>query len=170
MLLGWIIFAAVIVFFSICTAVMSKRLGYKDWGLSLVPLGYADFIQRITGGFKVISIPVKKYCKTLVLMVIVSVVMTLVCYFGAQAIYRPQDIFKDWWSDYNISFKMICYLPIGACILTYYVATIKSTLRIADFYDLRFKFDVLLYLLFIPCGIVYLFVKPERKIELYSGF
>lgn len=169
MWIGWVVFAAVIVLFSICTAVMSKKLGYADWKLCFIPLGYGVFIQRITDGFKVLGIPVRKYCKTLVLMVAISVVCSLLCYFGGQVIYRPHDIFRDWWDDYNIAFKMICYLPVALCLLVFYFGTIKSTLRIADLYDLRFKFDVLLYLLFIPCLFTYFFVKPENKVDLPSA-
>ena len=102
------------------TAALLKARGERRWYLALVPLYGFLLMRRVTGTFKVLTTPVKKYG---VMMVELSVVLAA-AYAAAM------------WGDAHlpevsrVSLWQIMYLPFSVCILLMWAAQLKAAMKV----------------------------------------
>lgn len=63
--------------FAAGTAVMAKKCGEEKWKLAFIPVYSFAVLQKLTGAFTVLSIPMKKYGSFVFVLVVVSAVAGL---------------------------------------------------------------------------------------------
>ena len=165
MITAWLICIAVCEILSFCIAIAAKKTGVDKWALCLVFFAFPFFVQKIAKRFSVMTIPMKKYGKTVLILLVIALIASIAYVVGAKAIdiKNPTDLTKRAMRCY----KQVLILPIAVCTFIFYLSIVKSTIATADRFGLRFKGDVLLYLLVLPCAITYLRVSPEREVDLY---
>lgn len=165
MITAWIVCLVICEILSACITVACKKTGIKNWALCLIPFAFPFYVQKIAKRFSVLTIPMKKYGKTIMILLVIAFLVTVAYVVGGNAIdaQNPLDLNKTAMH----CFRQIMILPILVCAFILYLSIVKSTIATADRFDLRFKGDVLFYLLILPCAVVYLRVSPDREVDLY---
>lgn len=129
-----IAFLCLMEYVSIGIALADKKTDYRFWWLNFIPFVAFFRIDKITDGFMISIIPVKKWGKT---VVILAVVILLFILYGV-------------WGKANLSsmefkyLKQVIYIPIVACFLIFYFGTIGFTVEVLKIKHRRFKYDALL--------------------------
>ena len=102
------------------TAALLKARGERRWYLALVPLYGFFLMRRVTGTFKVLTIPGKKYG-------VVGVDLSVVLAASSAA---------AMWGDAHlpevsrVSLWQIMYLPFSVCILLMWAAQLKAAMKV----------------------------------------
>lgn len=143
-MVGWIVFAAYVVAYSVGMAVYLKRRGYARWALALIPFVSFFFVDRVTGGFKILSIAVRKWGKTVVILTVISLCAYLYGLWGLQALDAEQ----------SAMLVQCMWLPAGASILIFWLGNAYSAVRILFLCRAGFRCDLLVCLLFVPVPVV----------------
>ena len=165
MVIAWIVCLVICEVLSVCISIASKRMGIKNWALCFIPFAFPFFAQKIAKRFSVMTIPMKKYGKTIIILLTIAFLASFAYVAGGNAIdaQNPTDLNKTAMH----CFRQIMILPVSVSAFIFYLSIVKSTIASAERFGLRFKGDVLLYLLIVPCAYVYLRVSPDREIDLY---
>lgn len=122
MITGWIIFLIWLELYSIGIALLAKQNGSSHWGVYLIPFASGFYVDFFTGGFKILTIPVKKWGKTVLIFAGMVILAQLGCRWAENTL-TPEM------AGY---FVQIMLLPICICGFIYCLGTIASTLRILD--------------------------------------
>jgi hypothetical protein len=107
----------------------------------------------LPNGFTALSIKVKSFGKSAVILMIVSIVS----YFYMQ------------WGIHNLPEKEIVpitqlmLVPIGICAVIFYVVTIAATLTLMFGFGMEFKCEKLVCILLIPIPFLMLFINRDKK-------
>ena len=139
-MIGWMILFAWIEYYAISIALLAKKTGTPHWGLYIIPFASHFFVDTFTGGFKILTIPVKKWGKTVLIFVLVAIVAQIGCNWA-------ENMFTQEMAGY---FAQIMFLPICLCGLIYWLGTIASTLKMMDILFLDFRGAALFAALMLP--------------------
>lgn len=145
-MIGWILFFAWIEYYSIGIALLAKRTGKSHYGLCLIPFAAHFFVDSFTGGFKILTIPVKKWGKTVLILALVVIMAQIGCNW-AENTFTPET------AGY---FMQIMYLPICLCCLIYWLGTIASALRMMEIFSLDFRGEAFWAALLLPIPLMLL--------------
>lgn len=155
MIIGWICFFAVAEFYGISvTLLIASENGKCDFRY-LIPF-YAFFKQNeVSGEFKVLSVPVKKSGKTIVLLAVIALISSAITVWGSIN-------FADF--PRKIEYiKQIMAIPMIVCAFGFYLITVKSAIKTLFVHKKDFKGDWLCCALILP--LPYLFgrkIKEEK--------
>lgn len=117
----WIAAAAVLCLlelFAAGTAAMAKKCGEKRWGTAFIPVYSFAVLQRLTGTFTVLSIPMKKYGSYVAILAAVSVVAGLLAVWSGTL---PEPSRTGLWQ--------IMLLPLAASAVLFYLAALKAAFK-----------------------------------------
>lgn len=102
------------------TAALMKARGEKHWYLAFIPF-YGFFrMQRLTGEFRMLTIPVKKYG---VMMTELFAVILLAWLFGEWGNAHLPAMSRE-------SLEQILYLPYGVCIALIWAGQLKAAMKL----------------------------------------
>lgn len=116
-MIGWIIFLVFMELYSIGMCIFLKRQDRKGWLFCLVPFVVFFYVQKLSGIFKILIFPVKKWGKT----VLIAAVVTLLAYlFGVWSMQNQNP-------DYVQYLLEILWLVAGTCIGIVWLGIAAST-------------------------------------------
>lgn len=142
--------------YSIGMCVCLKRFGVKHWGVCLIPFAVFYYAEKLTGGFKILIFPVKKWCRK----VLGFCVLTLLCYlFGVWAAGHQNPEHVHYLFD-------ILWLVAGTCIGIVWLGIASSTdailFRLNPFLS---KIESCACYLLIPVPFLLMFQKKRNQRE-----
>ena len=153
-----IAFLLYLIILSVSTAVLCKKAGYADWKQAFIPLWSFRLLYRLTGEFKVFSIPMKKYFET----TLIYTLLFFACIVGFV------------WGKENLSeksygyFQQIVYLPFIISLILFDFSIYFGAEKVYTRFHVKKTFIIrLLTLLLIPVPFIFLAIcKNEvRKDE-----
>ena len=148
---GWVFFLAWIEYYSIGIALLAKKSGTPHYGLYLIPFASHFFVDSFTGGFKILTIPVKKWGKTVLIFALVVIAAQIGCGWAGST-------FSAEMAGY---FRQIMLLPICFCCLIYWLGTVAATLKMMDILSLDFRGATLMAALMLPIPFLLLQKREE---------
>lgn len=102
------------------TAILLRAQGKKNWYLALIPFYNYFIMQELTHGFKVLTIPVRKYG----IMMIELFIVLLAAYLYER------------WGNVNLpqmsreSLRQILYLPEAICLFLIWASQMKASMKL----------------------------------------
>lgn len=155
MVIGWICFFALAEFYGISVTLLTASENGKCDFRYLIPF-YAFFKKKETSGeFKVLSIPVKKCGKTVILLAVIALICSAITVWGGVN-----------FADYprKIGYiKQIMAIPMLVCAFGYYLIIVKSAIKTLFVHKKDFKGDWLCCALILP--LPYLFGRKINREE-----
>lgn len=151
-MIAWIIFFVYLEIYSVGVAALAKRNGENKWYLNLIPFFSCFYIDRYLGGFKILTIPVKKWGKLMIWLVVICIFATIYAMWGVN------NLQVEGSADALVQIMM---LPIGVCAFIFWFGTAKSATDILFKNRSDFKGSFLVCLLLIP--VPFLFIYLSRK-------
>lgn len=139
-MIGWIVFLAWLEFYSVGITLLAKRRGSPRYGICMIPFASFFYVDSFTEGFFILTVPVKKWGKTVLIFCGVVILAQLGCVWADSALTAEMAGY----------FKQIMMLPVGFCLLVYWLGTIKSTSKMLDILKTNFKGAWILSALLIP--------------------
>ena len=155
MIEAWIIFLIWIEIYSIGITILAKRNGVPHYAIYLIPFVSLFFVDKFTGGFSILTIPVKKWGKTVLVSLLIVILSQMACHWAITTLT----------SEMAGYFVQIMLLPICTCGLIYWIGTIASTLRMLEIRGLDFKGAIFLAALLVPIPILLLRRGSDGKRE-----
>ena len=155
-MIGWIIFLAFIVCYSVGVTILAKNNGDKRYLLNLIPFASFFYIEKYTGGFKILTIPVKKWGRIVLTMTLVCLGAYLYGLWGYRNLILP---------DSREALLMIMWLPVAACLIVFWLGTASSTTAVLVKNNAAFKGCTLVSLLLLPAPFLLGF-SNKRKLKL----
>lgn len=152
MLICLIVFFVWLEIYSISIALIAKKDKIPKYGLCIIPFAAFFFVDTFTQGFKILTIPVKKWGVTVLLFVATIIIAYGGCVWSANAF--PKEM-----AEY---FKQIMLLPICACLFLLWLGVLKSTIKMLNIKKLNFKYSFLIVALLLPTPFL-LCRKPNYK-------
>lgn len=137
------------------------------YAICLIPFVSLFFVDKFTGGFQILTIPVKKWGKTILTFLVIVILSQIGCQWAEATL--PTEM-----AGYFIE---IMLLPICTCGVVYWLGTIASTLKMLDILHLDFKGAIFLVALMLPIPVLLLrkkhavkgiHVKPRKEEERYE--
>ena len=126
--------------FAAGTAVMAKKCGEEKWKLAFIPVYSFAVLQKLTGAFTVLSIPMKKYGSFVFVLVVVSAVAGLLAVWSGTL---PEPSRTGLWQ--------IMILPLAVSAALFYLAALKSSAKMYRRFSARhYAFWCALRLLLLP--------------------
>ena len=155
MIQAWIILLIWIEIYSIGITILAKRRQVPYYAIYLIPFVSVFFVDQFTDGFKILTIPVQKWGKTVLIFLVVVILSQIGCHWAITTLTAEMAGY----------FVQIMFLPICTCGLIYWFGTIASTLKMLDILDLNFKGAIFLVALMLPIPILLLRKSYEGKRE-----
>ena len=153
-MIAWIIFFVYLEIYSVGVAVLAKRNGENKWYLNLIPFVSCFYIDRYLGGFKILTIPVKKWGKLLIWLVVICVLATIYAMWGINNLQVEGSA---------EALVQIMLLPISVCAFIFWVGTATSATDILFKNGVDFKYSLLVCLLLIPVPFLFVFLIGKKK-------
>lgn len=133
-MVGWIVFLLFMELYGAGVAVYAKSRGMKNYALCLIPFVPFFVMDKLTGGFKVATIWVRKWGVLVIELVVISLAAYLYAQWGIHTL-----------TERNIGpLIQIMWLPVAACLLVFYLTAIQATRKILFMTRRSFRFDWLL--------------------------
>lgn len=110
--------AVLLELFAVATAIMAKKCGDKNWKLALLPIYSFAVLQRLTGTFTVLTIPMKKYGQFVAVLAVTALIAGLLCLWS-DTLPEPS----------RTALKQIMYLPLATTLLLFYLAALNASAK-----------------------------------------
>lgn len=142
--------------YSIGVYFVLKRLGYEKAWKAFIPFYAFQLVNKAAGTFTVLTIPVRKYSLTIIILSVFICLAALYGFWGDT--YLPIESSGPLWE--------IMALVIGICAAIFYISLITSSTKLF----LRFQLEhtrliTFLVVLIIPIPFVYIYLsKKELRI------
>lgn len=138
----WMIVAMLIAveYYGVAITLLAKSRGEKNYALNLIPFVAPFYVQKYTGGFRMLVIPVKKWGQT---VLIFAAVIALSVYCGTAC-------FGYFITEQAEAIRDISYIPIYTCFACFWLGSACSIKRIMDVNRVEVPCGGLLCALFIP--------------------
>ncbi len=151
-MIGWIIFAIFLEYYSVGVTVLAKRNGMKNYGLCMIPFYSMFYMNKALGSFTVWSIKVEKWGR-------LAIELTLVC-LGAY-------LYSQWGANHLTPqnaqpLAQIMRVPICACIFIGYLSFVNSTAKALFLMGAEFKCQWLVCALLLPIPFLLAFAGQKR--------
>ena len=153
MIQAWIILLIWIEIYSIGITILAKRNKTPYYAIYLIPFVSLFYVDKFTGGFKVMTIPVKKWGETILIFLVIVILSQIGCQWAITTLSAEMAGY----------FVQIMLLPICTCGLLYWFGTIASTLKMLNILGLDFKGAIFLVALMFPIPILLLRKSDEEK-------
>lgn len=152
-----IAYFAALEYIAVGIAVLDKRSGNKLWLLDLLPFVAFFRADRLSGGFDVLTVRVRKLGVTLVIFAAVILLAVLYARWGQRTL--PEIDSR--------SLRQIMYIPVVFCLVVAYANIVGFAVKTIALKRRRFRFDVLACMLFVT--IPFLINMREGKIGVISA-
>ncbi len=113
------IIGAVLVLFAVSTAIAAKRCGDSGWKTAFFPVYSFAVLRRLTGPFSVLNIPVTKYARTVMWLLVAAAVSMLLRIF-AGSLPEPS----------KSGLIQISMLPLSVSALIFYLSALKASFKL----------------------------------------
>ena len=140
MIQAWIILLIWIEIYSIGITILAKRKQVPYYAIYLIPFISLFYVDKFTDGFKILTIPVKKWGKTVCIFLTIVILSQIGCHWATTTLTVEMAGY----------FVEIMLLPICTCGLIYWFGTIASTIKMLDILDLNFKGAIFFVALLLP--------------------
>lgn len=152
-----IIFLAALEYIALGIAVYDLRSGNKLWFLDLIPFVAYFRADKISGGFVVLTVRVRKLGTTFLIFAVVITLATLYTRWGQNNLPAID----------SQSLAQIMNIPIVVCLIVAYVDIAGFAVKMIALKRRRFRFDVAACMLFVT--IPFLINLREGKIGVISA-
>ncbi|MBQ8685326.1 MAG: hypothetical protein IJ514_04050 [Clostridia bacterium] len=145
---------AFIELYSLGVACLAKRLGEEDYKLCFIPFYAFYVVNRITGGFNVLTIPVKKYHGMMAIVAVLSVFATLYACWGDSRL--PAESAPSLWQ--------IMGVVLVLCALLFWLSIFNSSTKIYRRFNVkRDKLALLLTAFVITVPVLYAYYAKKNE-------
>ena len=134
-----IVFLAALEYIAFGIAILDKKSGNRLWFLDFIPFVAFFRADRLSGGFDVATVHVRKLGVTFVIFAVVITLATVYAQWGRNNL---PDIDSD-------SLTQIMYIPAVVCLVVAYVDIVGFAVKMIALKRRRFRFDVLACMLFL---------------------
>ena len=150
----WIIVGVFIELYAVGMTVLAKNSQIKHYGLCLIPFVAFFYVDKILPqGFSVLSIQVKRFGRSVITLVLVSLGAYLYMQWGVNNLPEKEIV----------PITQLMFVPIGICLIIFWATVVSSTLTLMFGFGVEFKFEKLVCLLLIPVPFVLLFINRGKK-------
>ena len=140
--------------YSVGVTLLAKKLGEKDYKRCLIPFYAFYVVNRITGGFNVLTIPVKKYHGMVAILSVLSVLATVYACWGDT--HLPVESAPSLWQ--------IMGVILGLCALLFWLSIIASSTKIFRRFNVKKdKLAVWLSALVITVPVLYAYYAKKNE-------